>query len=978
MTKVFQDVPGGSTVKIIIGISDEITPPGGGTIQYTAHGNVKDYTGAIVTVGSVQVCDFTNGQTAVLGTSAVDGSGNYSVTFAKTAFENNGGQQHDPPNLVAKYFDAGGNFIVEKYPAGTAGQNTVIDITLPELPSTGDRIVFGGVTNTLHLPVSGIVVQAYHLAWTTSGIQEVFLGHALSDGRGAYEIHYTSPAANPNLSPCASELSSTGVNLFLYARDGTLADPGDELTRTEPYCDAPARLRVNLEVDAVAVTVGSEYTRIHDKIAPCLGSSPEEEKAFLQQLDERSDYLTLVSKSTDLPEELLLAYVRARLIAIEINEAIDWTTYPKFDDFDPEVIYALVRGGKGSTLDQLLSVEPTVFYAVLVDAIDHRIVQVALEARLSADAASPLQEHWAEVLAFFMGSGQGAEDGTLWQTEVMAVVINGPAVNDGSLSDEEAEALALSKRQEVAKRSYDFIGPFDEFVDSLVPDVLDAPMAANLLFVFEVYELVDQYLPIVKTLYSNKPGRGWVTAADLATVPLDGSPGSDWLSYADYQKYNNAGKFPGDVPGKNDAEKAQAYAQKLYKIFGEAEPETRFIGEAEKDANDNADTELAEAVAFVQANEDFDLASTPIDTYIEENELTVAPEVVNRLKQLQRVNRLTPKYAVSTALIAANYDSAVSISLVTEDDFIVEMEPAIGLTDARAVHRKAKHYASEVYSALLRAHQKVVDNATMAVVPASTSLQNLPETAPSSDKFPNWITLFGTLNNCASRHCQTVLSPGAYLTDLLRFIEDGPQNKLLNRRPDLVDIEVTCANTETVLPYIDLVIETLENVLSPRRIPQSSSAAGPFTEQSLENAVGVTDPNNAARRQVMDTMAAAGYVLTERAVVQHSVLHQPPSSLRWVIVDDGWRFRLSKSGGAPDSSIVAWGSEQTSENAKDLEVFPEHENEGAANVLGSAIYPLHLPLELGREEQELLLSQRQSNRSEILFHFREGRDPTIP
>jgi len=978
MTKVFQDVPGGSTVKIIIGLSDELIPPGGGgTILFTVTGKVTDHTGAIVTVGSVQVCDVTNGHTAILGSSTVNSTGIYSVTFPKAAFQNNGGTSHDLPNLVAKYYDTEGSLLKEASPTGPVGQNTLIDIVLPEPASTADRMVFGDITNTLDLPVSGVVVEAFHLSWTTSGIVEIFLGHALSDGRGAYEIHYAAPSGGATPAPCAGELSATGVNLLLYAKTGTLEEPDEELARTNPYCDAPARLQVDIEVDAVSVTVGSEYTRIDEKVAPCLGADPAAQKAFLIQLDQRSEYLTLIAKSTELPEDLLRAYVRARLIAIEINEAIDWSTLPPFDDFDPEVIYALVRSGKGSTLDQLLSVEPTEFYGVLVDAINHHIVQVALGDRLSPDAASPVQAQWAEVLAFFLGTGQG-EDGPLWQTELMAVVVNKYAYMSGSVTEDEAEQIALEKRSEIAKRSYDFVGPFEDFVDTLVPDVLDETLAESLLFVFEVYELVDQYLPIVKTLYDNKSSQDWHVAADLATVPLDGSSGSDWLTYAANHVGYNAGKFPGDVPGKTSEEKARAYAQRLYDIFGDAEPEVRFVGEAENDAASSGDAVLGAAADFIKDNPEFDLASTPIDKYIEDEGLTVDQAVVDRLKQLQRVNRLTPKYEVATALIEAGYGSAVSVSLVTEADFVVRLEPAIGLTDALAVHRKAKHYASEVYSALLRAYQKVVDNETMAVVPAATSLQDLPESVIGSDKFPNWVTLFGALNSCASRHCQTVLSPGAYLTDLLRFIEDGPQNRLLSRRPDLADIEVTCENTDRVLPYIDLVIEVLENVLSPRRIPQTSGAAGPFTTASLEGAVDVTDPNNADRRQVMDTMAAAGYLLTERAVVKHSVLHQPATTMQWVIEDDSWRFRLSKATSAPDTSIVAFGSEQTSKTATDLDVFPEHYNEGAATVLASAIYPLHLPLELGREEQELLLSQRGSNRSEMIFHFRGGRDPALP
>src|SRR5205085_3870586 len=37
---------------------------------------------------------------------------------------------------------------------------------------------------------------------------------------------------------------------------------------------------------------------------------------------------------------------------------------------------------------------------------------------------------------------------------------------------------------------------------------------------------------------------------------------------------------------------------------------------------------------------------------------------------------------------------------------------------------------------------------------------------------------------------------------------------LLQRRPDLADLELSCENTNTPIPYIDLVLEILENAVA--------------------------------------------------------------------------------------------------------------------------------------------------------------------
>src|SRR4029077_14980994 len=77
--------------------------------------------------------------------------------------------------------------------------------------------------------------------------------------------------------------------------------------------------------------------------------------------------------------------------------------------------------------------------------------------------------------------------------------------------------------------------------------------------------------------------------------------------------------------------------------------------------------------------------------------------------------------------------------------------------------------------------------------------------------------LFGEMDYCACEHCRSVLSPAAYLVVLLQFLDrkdepatKNPLNILLDRRPDIEHLPLTCENTNTPVPYIDLVNETLE------------------------------------------------------------------------------------------------------------------------------------------------------------------------
>ena len=79
------------------------------------------------------------------------------------------------------------------------------------------------------------------------------------------------------------------------------------------------------------------------------------------------------------------------------------------------------------------------------------------------------------------------------------------------------------------------------------------------------------------------------------------------------------------------------------------------------------------------------------------------------------------------------------------------------------------------------------------------------------------------LDYCACDECASVHGPAAYLTDLMHFLEQrqstSPPTTALEvlqaRRPDLTKTELACINTNTVVPYIDLLHERLELRVSP-------------------------------------------------------------------------------------------------------------------------------------------------------------------
>ncbi|MDO7174039.1 neuraminidase-like domain-containing protein [Mariniflexile sp. AS56] len=85
---------------------------------------------------------------------------------------------------------------------------------------------------------------------------------------------------------------------------------------------------------------------------------------------------------------------------------------------------------------------------------------------------------------------------------------------------------------------------------------------------------------------------------------------------------------------------------------------------------------------------------------------------------------------------------------------------------------------------------------------------------------------FGETDFCKCKHCNSIISPAAYFVDLMGFLKENvldkhfinPHHKsILNpkvRRPDLwSELVLNCENTHTLIPYLTIINEVLENFI---------------------------------------------------------------------------------------------------------------------------------------------------------------------
>jgi hypothetical protein len=180
--------------------------------------------------------------------------------------------------------------------------------------------------------------------------------------------------------------------------------------------------------------------------------------------------------------------------------------------------------------------------------------------------------------------------------------------------------------------------------------------------------------------------------------------------------------------------------------------------------------------------------------------------VTLHLKRFQRVLRVAPRHDHMETLVSEGLDSARAMAGPPETSFLDQFASRLGGPEqTRAYHKNARRVTDTVTSITTTAYQSLNDILPFVINQSpQTPLKNVPD----------FTTLFGSYSLCECGECRSVYSPAAYFVDLMRFLDPKSGKKALAalraRRPDLEFIPLTCENTNTEMPYVDLVNEILE------------------------------------------------------------------------------------------------------------------------------------------------------------------------
>lgn len=791
-------------------------------------------------------------------------------------------------------------------------------------------------------PYAGGIVRAFDMDLR----RKELLGEAKTNLQGDYEIKY---------SPEQFHRDEKGsADLLVCVVD----EKGIKLVSSDVLFNAPDEAVIDLILPSEPERL-SEYELLANAILPLLkGQGEGGEDLPVAELEEKD--IDFLAKDSGEQKERIAFLVAAAKAALDSGESID-SVIPM------EAFYGWFRQGLPASLPDLQKQNADILRRALETSLHDNIIPALGD---SVDTIiSRLRQVAVESLLKPGGSDGRASFGDLLST-----------VQSNS-----------EKQRKVANLFISHQGNTEAFWNALreTPD-FDKVEIGQIQTTLQLGTLTSNHLPLVCELQrigQDDPELNEMRG--LARLEL-----ADWVDIISRPQENGQSiGVPQEVQGEDESARIKTYAANLNSYIEKTFPTAVIAHRLDKDNLE--DSPLKEAKddfkTFFGNNPGFEFREIPIDIYLSKDSdkklkgIKQKEKLIPHLKNMERVLNVTQRYPELRALLVDNLHSATAMVYVGERRFTEKYAELLGgPSKAREIFRKAE----QVHATALNVYMKhsVAFNSPLPYVisggerrrPVAHDQDEVTEFVDYSfladnisalREVPDYSTLFGSLNLCDCRECRSLYSPAAYLADILKFLDSGPMKDgmsplevLLTRRPDIENIELTCENTNTQLPYVDLANEILEAGIVPRifEIVEGADISTVLTElKAGEIPAGF-----------LTAFANKGYSLTDKASVRVEKTGGIERSWEWIILDSGWAFSLKYQGSHEGFSVIAWP--QTSLSSDELRANPEHIHTQAYTVLQRAVYPWNLPLNSPLEEMRAYLGHLGVKRHEVMEVFFRG------
>ncbi|MEX5215457.1 MAG: neuraminidase-like domain-containing protein [Nitrospiraceae bacterium] len=791
--------------------------------------------------------------------------------------------------------------------------NAEVDRLGPRPESEG-FVVRGTVLNPDGSPVARAIAKAFDIGLRI----ETPLGEAPTGADGKYAIRYRRDQLRPE--------GKHAADLIVRAYD----EAGNELAHSERLCRAPAEAVVDLVVGNRPLRGPSEYDALLARVRPYLG------RTALADL-ERAD-VHFLACSAEVDRRQVATLIVANRLAREASVP-DW------------LFYALGRQGMLLHLSALLG---------------HSLknLRESIERAIASNIVAPLVD---------------AAELDRWIDRLRSVLLTTafkPSPEPGRLSMGELLGASLVSREvqeAFLSRYLARAGSLEEFWRNLEEDNSFDPAAReDLRFTLHLGMLTQYHAPLMRQLKDLRQRGEFKSLRDLA-----GFDRTRWRRLLEASVSGGDITLPPDTPGQTPEERLNHYITTLREPIEALFPSDslRHALARTTDTEPTLQTFLTNTpkldLYWTNIDDFLTNAGDSAFTGIADDQRA---HVVDEVKTMQRLLRMAPSADQVRILRQAGFTSAYAIARSSRRKFrarfaqvaeelkdsldgaYMVLSPATdggpgGDTQMMLLSGKAPEKMADINynqaSGKAAASLDCVVNGNALAHPWWFAIGGSKEAQEQAKKEffkknPNWETLFGSLSYCECKHCRSVYSPAAYFVDLLHWLDnldkdlknelkhpdalnaktaDGkakaPISVLLSRRPDLQEILLTCENTNTTLPYIDLVNEALESFV--------------FTHLKV---IPNIDPNQ-------------------------------PVGLEW---SDG-----------PVGSKTLQARDTGDAKSEELRAVPQYIiPEVYEHLATKAIYPMTLPFHRPLEVVRTYLGHLGTSRAEIMEVFRTGSPPSPP
>lgn len=377
---------------------------------------------------------------------------------------------------------------------------------------------------------------------------------------------------------------------------------------------------------------------------------------------------------------------------------------------------------------------------------------------------------------------------------------------------------------------------------------------------------------------------------------------------------------PEGTPGATADEKKKNFAVTLYHKLFSIEPTAmlqRMVNESEIPI---ADASMSKGVANVLNNlPDFNIRTTSIYKAFKQPDAFkgIADEqragVMQKLKHLSLLTAISPVPEAVPVLMKANLTSAYHVAEMPESTFLKKYSSNLGEGTARQVYTNAINSRIRNEHALMTMRETIRGTGLAAIDGKKKMKDRMVEAqavVDNSDIPIDLENLFGSMDFCECDECCSVYSPASYYVELLQYLRNNdldldpakvktdPKDitntlleKLFLRRPDLGDLELTCQNTNTVMPYIDLVNEVMESFVLHLDEYQTEQSG---QKQVILDAYNITDETTEELLAQPQNTKYKAYCTLKNAVYPLTLpYHQPIDVIRiWLKYMGTSRYEL--------------------------------------------------------------------------------------